>query len=81
MRAFILVIAALTPLAACSGRETLAEAAIYCYRSLAEPTCYTKPLPRDAPQLLGWYGPHPESWSRAALNQPYSLVRRPTDED
>ena len=31
----------------------------YCYRTLAQQDCYTRPQPRQATRLVGYIGPEP----------------------
>lgn len=49
---------ALPLLAGCADPPD-AQVASYCYRTLADVTCYVRPVPQDHDRLTGWVGPPP----------------------
>lgn len=64
-------------LGGCAGGDFQSADGVYCYRSLADPTCYTRPVPQDRDQLLGYAGPPPGPPPHRRLGEPLATPPLP----
>ena len=57
----LVMIAAMLALAGCTRQDPprLAEAPLYCYKTLAMNDCYDTPRPGEAFRMMNYYGPPP----------------------
>ena len=44
---------------------------LYCYQTLAEKMCYTKPILKGGERLVGHYGPAPRPYENASEGGPH----------
>lgn len=81
LRGLVMVVAALI-VAGCTSYESAYEEGvadyepIYCYRSLADISCYRKPYVRDQARLENYYGPAPRRY-RAPKEKPAQTLAPP----
>jgi hypothetical protein len=82
----LLAAAAVAALAGCTTYESAYEEAVYdleplyCYQSLADPTCYRRPYFRDERRLVNYFGPSPNRWERPKPPKPARLDPPPLPE-
>ncbi len=53
----------------------MADEGVYCYRTLADPTCYARPVPHNHDHLLGYAGPAPARPVQRTLGEAPSTSR------
>lgn len=61
-------------LGGCAGGDLrTADEGVYCYRTLADTTCFVRPVPHNQDQLLGYAGPTPPRPAPRMLGQALDL--------